>query len=359
MTPATAKNSKTTRTFETFDIRAAKSLEEQRKLGEKIVAALQRDSLIQIKKNPQEDLLTAQALLQNKKFNQLPQEAKIKFVSDTTYTGYVFSGEEKKGGQYDQVEVYTVFPHFDKEDERVKTLRLPCHGEAIYPSVEYKNAIEAYMEATGNMCDQLIEIIGLGLGLEPNHHLSEMVRDGFHHARILRFKSQVEAEGSSNGISAHSDYGFLIAASQDDVGGLWVRPIENKEKRGRNYLEEETTIGAYNDQPGWVFVTPMESVWTVFVGDMMEVATQRKLKANLHKVILNEERERFAIAYFHEPKFSQTLQAVNSKGKKKEIVYGKHLTKMYTKAYPDRITTKRIESEELCNNIDKLPKISF
>jgi len=354
MTSATTKKTNTTRTFETFDIRAANNLKEQRQLGERIVAALQRDSLIQIQKTPQEDLLTAQALLQNRRFHQLPQEEKIKFVSDTTYTGYVFSGEEKKGGQFDKVEVYTVLPHFDKDDERVKTLRLPCHGEAIYPSVEYKNAIEAYMKATGNMCDQLIEIIGLGLGLEPNHYLSKMVRDGFHHARVLRFKSQKEAGGASNGISAHSDYGFLIAASQDDVGGLWVRPIENGEKRGRNYLEEETTIGAYNDQPGWVFVTPMESVWTVFVGDMMELATERKLKANLHKVILNEERGRFAIAYFHEPKFNQTFQSVNSKGKKKEIVYGKHLTNMYAKAYPNRSTTKRIESEELCKNIQRI-----
>ncbi|NEO55874.1 MAG: isopenicillin N synthase family oxygenase [Okeania sp. SIO3B5] len=349
----------TSRIFETFDIRAAKTLKEQRELGERIVAALQRDSLIQIKKNYQEDLLTARALLQNKKFNRLPQDEKIKFVSDTTYTGYVFSGEEKKGGRYDQVEVYTVFPHFDRDNERVKTLRLPCHGEAIYPSIDYKDAIEAYMKATGNMCDQLIEIIGLGLGLEPNHYLSEMVRDGFHHARVLRFKSQKEAGGASNGISAHSDYGFLIAASQDDVGGLWVRPVVNGEKRGRNYLEEETTIGAYDDKPGWAFVTPQESVWTVFVGDMMELATQRKLKANIHKVKLNEEKERFAIAYFHEPKFNQTFEAVNSRGKKKEIVYGKHLTNMYVKAYPNRSTTKRIESEELCKNIDRLPKISL
>jgi len=349
----------TTRTFETFDLRTAKTLQKRRELGERIIAALQRDSLIQIQKNDQDDLLTAQALLQNKKFNQLPQSEKIKFVSDTTYTGYVFSGEEKKGGQYDQVEVYTVFPHFDQEDERVKTQRLPCHGEAIYPSVEYKNAIEAYMQATGNMCDQLMEIIGLGLGLEPNHYLSAMVRGGFHHARVLRFKSQKEAGGKSNGISAHSDYGCLIAASQDDVGGLWVRPIANGEKRGRNYLEEETTIGAYNDQPGWAFVTPTPSVWTVFMGDMMELATDRKLKANIHKVVLNEQRERFAIAYFHEPKFNQTFQAVNSKGKKKEIVYGKHLTNMYTKAYPHRSTTKTIQSEQLMQNIEQMPKITL
>ncbi len=32
------------------------------------------------------------------------------------------------------------------------------------------------------------------MGLEPNHYLSEMVRDGFHHAMVLRFKSQKESD---------------------------------------------------------------------------------------------------------------------------------------------------------------------
>lgn len=334
----TAQKTQLQISFKTFDIRQANTTKEKKELGQQIIESLQKDSLIQIKKKTQEDLLTANAIMQNRRFFSRPLEEKKSYISDTTYTGYVFSGEEKKGGQYDQVEVYTVFP--DKPEEQYSSI--PCHGPAIYPNEEYKQAITSYMQATGRMCDNLLEILGLALNEQNPNFLKDMAKDGFHHSRNLRFKSQIEAHAASNGISSHTDYGFLIAASQDDVGGLYVRPIQNNEYRGRNWLDDETTIGAYNDEPGWAFVTPQESVWTVFIGDMLELATERKLKANLHKVKLHPERERFAIAYFHEPHFNQEFIRKNSKGRIRKFTYGGHLTKMYTKAYPTRPTTTRI-----------------
>ncbi|MBD2543606.1 isopenicillin N synthase family oxygenase [Planktothricoides raciborskii] len=335
--------------FPTFDLdlRQATTTQEKKNLGKEIVKALQQDSLIQIKKNEQEDLLTANALMQNKLFFSRTLEEKKAYTSDLTYTGYVYSGEEKKGGQYDLVELYTVFPDIQEEQD----FDIPCHGPAIYPTEDYKQAITTYMKATGDMCDILLELIGLGLNYDDPNFLKDIAKKGFHHSRNLRFKSQKETSGASNGISAHSDYGFLIAASQDDVGGLYVRPIQNNEYRGRNWLDDETTIGAYNNDPGWAFVTPKPSVWTVFVGDMLELATQGSLRANLHKVKLHPEKERFAIAYFHEPRFNQKFTSINSRGNTKQFTYGEHLTKMYTKAYPTRPTTTRILQQNLMTNL--------
>lgn len=333
--------------FQAFDLRKANTIQEKKALGKEIIKALQQDSLIQIKKTEQEDLFTTNALMQNKLFFSRTLEEKKSYISDMTYTGYVYSKEEKKGGQYDQVELYTVFPDIQQEHD----FAIPCHGPAIYPTEEYKQAITSYMEATGNMCDTLLELIEIGLNFDDPNFLTDITKNGFHHSRNLRFKSQKETYGESNGISAHSDYGFLIAASQDDVGGLYVRPIQNNEYRGKNWLDDETTIGAYNNDPGWAFVTPKESVWTVFVGDMLELATQGILKANLHKVKLHPDKERFAIAYFHEPRFNQQFKSTDSRGKIKQITYGKHLTKMYTKAYPTRPTTTRILQQNLMDNL--------
>jgi isopenicillin N synthase-like dioxygenase len=87
---------------------------------------------------------------------------------------------------------------------------------------------------------------------------------------------------------------------------------------------------------------------------MMQYLTHGQLKATPHKVGLNT-RERFAIAYFHEPSFQAVIKpleegcggveqpAVNDA---EGIHYGTHFTNMFLRSYPDRITTHRILAED-------------
>jgi isopenicillin N synthase-like dioxygenase len=87
---------------------------------------------------------------------------------------------------------------------------------------------------------------------------------------------------------------------------------------------------------------------------MMQYLTSSYLPSTPHKVGLNV-RERFAFAYFHEPKFSavikplQELVSNNTNADnigEKGIHYGRHFTNMFMRNYPERITAKRMLSEE-------------
>lgn len=86
----------------------------------------------------------------------------------------------------------------------------------------------------------------------------------------------------------------------------------------------------------------------------MQYLTRNYLTATPHKVGLNT-RERYAIAYFHEPSFQAVLKPLDggcggmaqqpadgSEG----IHYGTHFTNMFMRNYPDRITTRRLVAED-------------
>ncbi len=92
----------------------------------------------------------------------------------------------------------------------------------------------------------------------------------------------------------------------------------------------------------------------------MQYLTRNYLSATPHKVGLNT-RERFVIAYFHEPSFQavikpltegcggQPTQPPSDEATGDEtagIHYGTHFTNMFMRAYPDRITTRRLVAED-------------
>jgi isopenicillin N synthase-like dioxygenase len=83
-------------------------------------------------------------------------------------------------------------------------------------------------------------------------------------------------------------------------------------------------------------------VFTVFPGDILQFLTGGRLLSTPHKVRLAD-RERYTLAYFHEPAFGATVRPLA--GGEESIHYGTHFTNMFTRCYPDRVTTRRIHEE--------------
>jgi hypothetical protein len=57
-------------------------------------------------------------------------------------------------------------------------------------------------------------------------------------------------------------------------------------------------------------------------------------------------RERFAMAYFHEPNFNACVRPLDDPTGDDYIHYGTHFTNMFMRCYPDRVTTRRIIAED-------------
>lgn len=318
-------------------------------LARELVRAWQRDGIFQIACDDDQHLRTETALAASRRFFKQPFAAKSRCISDLSYSGYIASGEEITAGEADYSEIFTVCKDLPESDERVRA-HWPCHGPAPWPDEDYAQAMKHFMDGLGVAGEKLLKLTALGLGLDDMETFTRLTRDGWHHMRVLRFPTKSSA--TARGIGAHTDYGLLVIAAQDDVGGLYIRPPVEGEVRKRNWLPGESSAGMYENEEPWTFVTPMPRVLTVFPGDILQFMTGGRLLSTPHKVRLNT-RERFALAYFHEPHFQACARPLFEPSDE-FIHYGTHFTNMFTRCYPQRITTRRIENENRWAVLDRL-----
>lgn len=92
------------------------------------------------------------------------------------------------------------------------------------------------------------------------------------------------------GISQHSDAGAITVLLQDDIAGLQV-------------LREGS----------WVDVTPVAGTLTINIGDMLQVWSNDRYRAPLHRVRASNQKTRYSTAYFCNPDY-KTIVAPLSPG---------------------------------------------
>lgn len=316
---------------------------DHRALARRMIAAWQRDGILQVALPEGAARATvAQAFEASRRFVRQPFAAKSRCVSDLSYAGYVASGEEMTAGEADASEIFTVCKDLPLDDARVRA-QWPCHGPVPWPDTAYRDRMRDLMALLGDTGERLLRLVALGLGLDSADTLADLTQDGWHHMRVLRFPP-ASAQGA-RGIGAHTDYGLLVIAAQDEVGGLWVRPPIAGEARASNWREGESSAGAHEHAPGWRYVTPVPHVLTVFPGDLLQFITGGRLLSTPHKVRLAE-RERFALAYFHEPNFQGVARPLFDPADPERVHYGSHFTRMFARCYPDRVTTARLVRED-------------
>jgi isopenicillin N synthase-like dioxygenase len=319
-------------------------------LARAMIDAWQTDGIFQIAAGPAQDQITHGAFEASKSFFGNPIAVKASHVSDLTYTGYIASGEEVTAGEADYSEIFTVCKDVPADDARVQA-SWPCHGPAPWPSHDYEKSMRLFMDTLGAIGEKVLKLTALGLGLPDIDALTRLTKDGWHHMRVLRFPAR--SASSDRGIGAHTDYGLLVIAAQDDVGGLYVRPPVEGEHRNRNWLEDESTAGAHENVGPWNFVQPVPGVFTCFPGDILQFLTSGQLLSTPHKVKMNT-RERYTMAYFHEPNFQACVRPLDDPGSDEYIHYGTHFTNMFIRCYPDRVTTTRIYQEDRLCVLDQL-----
>ena len=320
-------------------------------LARAIIDAWRSDGIFQVASDPALHTQTESAFAASRRFFALPMASKAACVSDLSYAGYIASGEEVTAGEADYSEIFTVCPDIAAQDRRVRA-QWPCHGPVPWPDDHYRDSMKSFMSGLGDVGERLLRLTAIGLGLPDLNALTNLTRDGWHHMRVLRFPKKTEK--TARGIGAHTDYGLLVIAAQDDVGGLYIRPPVAGETRRRNWLPDESSAGMYENEDPWTFVAPVPKVLTVFPGDILQFMTDGYLLSTPHKVRMNT-RERYALAYFHEPNFEATARPLFDPTRQESIHYGTHFTNMFMRCYPERITTRRIIAENRLAHLPALP----
>ncbi len=153
---------------------------------------------------------------------------------------------------------------------------------------DFRPTMEAYRDACTGLSLRLLEAMSEGLGVDAGflNPLFEPEHTGF--IRLNYYPVADPMEGREDvahldiadlGVHHHTDAGALTVLLQDDVGGLQV----------------------YKDGL-WYDVPPVDDAFVVNTGDMMQVWSNDRYQAPIHRVLAMENSDRYSIPFFYNPR---------------------------------------------------------
>jgi isopenicillin N synthase-like dioxygenase len=248
-------------------------------LREEIARACENWGFFNLVNHPFPASLTRRALEASTAFFAQPLPVK-QALSRTLENPWGYYDRELTRNLRDRKEIFDVGP-----DSEVPWPQFPTG---------FKETVEAFSRACYELGLHLLDRLGEALGLEnsdlrtafePRH--SSFTRLNYYPMPDLLENTEAPPPGPL-GISRHTDAGGLTLLLQDEVAGLHV----------------------YRD--GWRDVPPLPGALTVNVGDMLQVWSNDRFPAPLHRVRASEERDRYSIAYFLNPARSCLVEPLPS-----------------------------------------------
>lgn len=170
----------------------------------------------------------------------------------------------------------------------------PADGDTLKPRwpvgrlrLRFEPVLRAYYAECSALALRLMSAMATNLGVSPDH----LVR-GFEdqHTSFLRLNhyprfTGAAAELSPFGVGEHTDAGALTLLLQDERPGLEVF------RDGR-----------------WHLVEPREDAIVINIGDIIQVWSNDRYRAALHRVVTNPLRDRYSVPFFLSPSFETTYE---------------------------------------------------
>lgn len=232
-----------------------------------------------IKRQDRLDLLQAM-----KKFFALPkaEKEKISMSQSRHFRGYTAVTEESTRNKPDyreQIDIGEELPALSLRPEDPIWLNL--QGPNQWPDAvpELKELALRWQSQSRAIIEQLLRAFLVALDV-PTTSLDPILTGAPQHLlKLIHYPARNDQPDSEQGVGAHKDTGLLTFLWQDDNGGLQV----------------ET-------DSGWIDITPIEDAFVINIGEVLELATNGYLRANVHQVLRPKNGlSRYSIAYFITP----------------------------------------------------------
>jgi isopenicillin N synthase-like dioxygenase len=264
---------------------------QRRKTVAQIAAACRTWGFFQITRHGIPEELISRVWYETKGFFALPTSAKQGVVRTKDNARGWYNRELTKTTR-DMKEVfdfgYKPYPELPDEDPSNRT----WDGVNQWPDAglcpDFRSTMWEYFQACEHIALELLEVVGEGLGVSPdcltrdfvNKHTSFLRLNYFPQYDPLHVDQQASARGHL-GIHHHSDAGALTVLLQDSVGGLQV---------------------CLNDE--WIPVEPVEGALVINIGDIVQVWSNDRYQAPLHRVLASDRAERYSLPFFYNPSYN-------------------------------------------------------
>ncbi len=263
---------------------------------ERVGSAAARFGFFQVVGHGIEVELIDQVWDRTRAFFELPIEEKRRLLRTKENTRGYYDRELTKNAR-DLKEVLDIahvpFPELADDDGRNHHA---VDGRNQWPDLPgFRSTMVAYLQACERLSLALLEVFCVAMGEAPNR-LAENFRSGVGtetHTSFVRLNHYplqdplTEDEAAAvtplgdMALHHHSDAGALTVLLQDQVGGLQV---------------------AVDDR--WLDVEPIPGALVINTGDMMQVWSNDRFTAALHRVAPRTAAERYSLPYFFNPAYS-------------------------------------------------------
>ncbi len=217
------------------------------------------------------DAVTAQLFSQVRAFFSRPLEEKRR-IERSANNPWGFFDRELTKNRRDLKEIYDVGP---------------AGGATIAPQWPddmpgFRDAVQTWYRYSERLARRLLDAIAVNLGVVPDVLESAIGKD---HTSFLRLNHYPAATGDAAGehglgISPHTDAGALTVLRQDDQPGL-----------------EVLRDGA------WHLVEPRPDALVINIGDVVQVWSNDRYMAALHRVLASGATPRFSVPFFLNPAY--------------------------------------------------------
>ncbi|PIN08055.1 Iron/ascorbate family oxidoreductase [Handroanthus impetiginosus] len=155
------------------------------------------------------------------------------------------------------------------------------HAKLLWPHQyeEFCDAVDNYQKKMKSLAHKIFLIILKALGLEEEEDDQETCFSASEGALQLNSYPSCPSPNRAIGLAPHTDSLLLTILHQNDVNGLQI----------------------FQEDMGWVSVPPVPEALVVNIGDLMHILSNGLFPTVCHRVVPNEARRRFSIAYFYGP----------------------------------------------------------
>jgi isopenicillin N synthase-like dioxygenase len=217
----------------------------------------------------------------SRRFFALPEEDKLalEMVNSPHFRGYNRAGFEHTRGKPDWREQVDIGPErralpFDREAPPWTRLQGPNQWPDAFP--KFRSTLLAYQDEITALAIKVLRAFAAALEQSEDIFAPIYTPAPNPLIKIIRYPGRASGE-SDQGVGAHKDSGFVTLLLQEKQEGLQVQA----------------------DDVGWIDAPPVPGSFVVNIGEILEMASNGYLRANVHRVVSPPQgADRLSVALF-------------------------------------------------------------
>lgn len=265
------------------------------RLGKEVRDACETIGFFYILNHGVSDDLIDRSFEQSRRFHALPLEDKRKLKLDQYNVGYLEMNASThrhstvhKVTRPNQNESFFV-THDRPLDHPDRVAGKPLRGGNYWPDglPGFRDGVMAYFDALHALGDCMLPAFAVALDLEPGYFAPLFSDENHATLRMLHYPPTV-LEDNDFGTGPHTDNSFLTILARSEVPGLAVRLPSG----------------------GWIEPPLIPGTFLVNIGNIIRRMSNDRFLSTPHGVIVEGEKDRYSLAYFHSPNPYRTIDVV-------------------------------------------------